>query len=106
MNNKEKLDFSYHTSKDYEKLFELVQKQRVICIVTYIDKIDKTVEFRDICASSVLTTENSIRIGCRGTGFIEAFPFEGKTAKEDFLEQCNNYKLEFIDPNIINSNIQ
>ncbi len=108
MNSKERLDFNYNTSKDYEKLFKLVHKQRVICIVTYTDKIgkDSEIKLRDICASGVLSTEDSIRIGCRGTGYVEAFPFDGKTTKEDFLEQCKHYKLEFIDPDMIQENMQ
>lgn len=106
--NKERLDFNYNTSKDYERLFELVHKQRVICIVTYIDKIgkDSEIEIRDVCASGVLSTEDNIRIGCRGTGFVEAFPFNKKTTKEDFLEQCEHYKLEYIDPDMIQNKLQ
>lgn len=100
MDKKKWLDFDYITSKDYEKLFQLVQKQRVICIVTYTNNI------KDICASSILTTEDRISISCRGTGYIEAFPYDGKTTKEDFLKQCEDYKLEFIDPDMIKNKVQ
>jgi len=97
-----KLDFNYKTSKDYNKLFDLVQTQRVICIVTYTDKISDTKEIaiKDICASSALISESSINIGARGTGFITAMEFDGKTIKEDFIRQCEHYNLEYIEPNL------
>jgi|GEM_PF-2273306 len=102
MNNKKRLDFNYNTSKDYEKLFKLVHRQRVVCIVTYTSTIgkDSEIELKDVCASGVLSAEDSINIGSRGIDFINAFPFKGKTTKEDFLEQCKHYKLEFIDPDM------
>jgi len=98
--SQKKLDFHYRTSKDYERLYELVQTQRVICIVTYDSKIsdNKTIELRDICASGVVSSVERIDIGCRGTGYINAFEFDGKTPKEEFIEQCEHYKLEYIDP--------
>lgn len=108
MDKNKRLDFDYITSKDYEKLFQLVQKQRVICIATYTDNIgkDNSILLKDICASSVLTKEDRISIGCRGTGYIEAFPYDGKTTKEDFLKQCEDYKLEYIDPDMIKNKVQ
>jgi tetrahydromethanopterin S-methyltransferase subunit F len=108
MSNKERLNFNYKTSKDYEKLFQLVQKQRVICIVTYVEKIGKYSEIilRDICASGTLSTKENIRIGSRDIGFVEAFSYEHKTIKEDFFEQCKHYKLEFIDPDMVQDLVQ
>ena len=96
----ERLNFKYDTSKNYEKLFELIQTQRIICIVIYSENInkDKQIELRDICSSSVLKSDSSINIGCRGTGYITAMEFDGKSLKEDFIRQCQDYKLEYIDP--------
>jgi hypothetical protein len=95
-----KLDFNYNTSKNYEKLFELVQTQRIACIVTYDSKISdtKSIELRDICTSGVFTDKDRVDIGCRGTGYITAFPFDGNTTKEEFIKQCKYYKLEYIEP--------
>lgn len=95
-----KLDFSYKTSRDYHKLFELVKTHRVICIVTYKSNIlnDKSIELKDICVSGVLAEDDQINIGCRGTSFITAFAFDGNSLKEEFLKQCEHYRLEYIDP--------
>jgi len=104
MRDKNRLNFDYNTSKDYNKLYDLIQTQRIVCIVTYSDKLlnDKTIELRDICSSGVFFDNENINIGCRGTGFVTAFPFDGNSAKEEFLKQCKHYKLEFIDPEMVN----
>ena len=98
----ERLDFKYKISKDYERLYDLIQTQRVICIVTYSDKIrdGAEVEMRDICSSSALLGDNSINIGCRGTSYVTAMEFDGMSIKEDFIKQCEHYHLEYIEPDL------
>jgi len=97
---KKLLPFNYETSKDYEKLFELIQSQRVVCFVDY--KINDNTIIKDVCISSPineLDKYNSINIGARGISYITAFDFkEDISVKEDFINQCKNTNLEFIIP--------
>lgn len=93
-------EFQYNTSKDYDKLFELIQTQRIVCFVNYEKKISdtKTVKLTDICANRLGIEDEHISIGARGIEYIHAFPFNGLTLKEDFIKQCSEYSLEFIEP--------
>lgn len=88
------LEHNYETSKDYELLYELIKTQRVVCFVQC-----KDYKVKDIAQSSAIFREEHINIGARGIGYVSAFDFEDKTIKEDFIEQCNFYDLEFIEPN-------
>lgn len=87
------LSQNYKTSKDYELLFELVHKERVICYVPYKSN-SKT---KDVCQSQVLPIDGYISIGSRGIEYISAMNnFNGKTLKEDFIQQCQEIDLEFV----------
>lgn len=102
----DRLNFNYNTSKDYEKLFELVKTQRVVCFVTYEETIggnsNNKITLTDICASSAFKSNSDVvNLGVRGTGYVTAMEFDGKTVKEDFIRQCEHYKLEYIEPNIV-----
>ncbi len=100
------LDFNYQTSKDYERLFELIQKERVVCFVNtkpFKSVVTKEeIIVKDVCVSSFRFRENEIVIYSRGIIYINAFLSKKKTLKEDFIEQCISRDLEFIDSYIIN----
>jgi hypothetical protein len=94
------LSHGYSTSKDYDKLFELIKTQRVVCFVTYKDDIGKDGhKLQDICQSSVQPSDSMIDIGARGVSHITAMAIRGRTLKEDFIRQCVDRELEFIEPN-------
>lgn len=99
----QRLKFNYNASKDYNKLFELVQNQRVICIVTTTNKLSNgdSIEIKNVCSNTALANKTSISIGTKGIGYIDAIEFEDKSLKEDFIEQCEFYKLEYIDPEMV-----
>lgn len=96
------LIFKYNTSKDYEKLFELIKTQRIVCFVTYEQTIggnsNNKITLTDVCASSIVYNADFINIGVRGVGYVSAMEFDNKTIKEDFIRQCEHYKLEYIEP--------
>jgi len=83
---------NYKTSNDFKLLFELVMKQRIVCFIT------KENGHIIIAANTASTDNEHISIGTQGIGYIDAFQFDDKTLKQDFIEQCEYYKLEFIIP--------
>ncbi len=86
------LEFKYtNLSQDYELLFELMQTQRVICLV------DNN-ECTDICATRAVQDNGYFSIGARGIEYIGAFEFKDKSAKEDFIDQCKKSNIRFIEP--------
>ena len=74
----------YKTSRDYEWLFELMQDTAVVCFV------DHSSETRDIACT--LFDGRCYAVSCRGTAYVWAYN------KEEFIMQCFNSKLEFIEP--------
>lgn len=81
----------YATSKDYELLFELMQKVSVICIIDYRSS-DHTSPSRDI--SQTLCGDDQYQIEARGIGYLWA------DNKEEFLKYAEMQNVEFIVPNI------
>lgn len=75
----------YKTSKDYEHLFDLMQKTEVVCIVDYLS-------CRDI--ASTLLSGKMFSVSARGISYISAF------TKEQFIGQCAQYNLEYIKPEL------
>lgn len=93
------IDFIYEDlSSDYEALFNLLKKQRVICIVKYTKKISNNTEEEliDIAASFNLLKDNSISIGARGINYISCYNENEELLKTDFFAQCKFYKLRFM----------
>ena len=76
----------YKTSKDYKKLFELAQKQSIVCICNYSKNC------RDV-AHTLAERDNTLSVSARGTSYITGFGLD------DFVEQCEKYELEWIIPN-------
>lgn len=74
----------YNTSSDYEHLFALMQETPVVCMVDYDERC------RDI--ASTLFSGSMFSVSVRGMAYISAF------SKEEFIRQCGELNLEFIDP--------
>ena len=75
----------YKTSRDYERLFELMQESAVVCFVDYGENC------RDI-ASTACDNYPSYFVNARGTGYVTAFN------QADFIKQCKQIDLEYIEP--------
>lgn len=78
----------YETSRDYEKLADLMQSQSVICIVDYD-------ECRDVAKTMFekLQTGRAVwQISTRGTCYIYVWSIDG------FMKQCKHLNVEFIIP--------
>jgi hypothetical protein len=78
----------YPVSTNYEKLWELAQKQGVICIVDY-DRINSWL-VRDVC--STIFSQHNYEVSARGIAYISA------ETKEEFLEQCKKRCLVWVLP--------
>jgi hypothetical protein len=70
----------YKTSKDYELLFQLMQKSSIICII----------DARDI-AQAIYSNE-SYRIFAKATNYV------WEENKDHFIRECVKYNVEFIEP--------
>jgi len=79
----ERLDFNYPTSKDYKRLWSLMENNRVICFIKDHERKDGE------AIKTVISTP--IRIDYSYTRFLDAFDLK------EFIEHCQRYKLEFID---------
>jgi hypothetical protein len=75
---------NYNTSRDYELLFELMQKSSIVCIVDYNFA-------RDV--AQTLCKCGDYQICARGIGYLWA------ENKEEFLKYCEMYNVEFVVPN-------
>jgi len=84
--------FGYMFSNDHEKLWELAQKQSVVCRVTYTDKLLSGGSYTcwDICRT--ISTPQRVCVSVRGCSYVEA-----ETLK-DFVFQCKHLNLEWIVP--------
>jgi hypothetical protein len=78
---------NYYLSKDYEALYELAQKQSVVCIVDYFS-------CRDVCQTLYNSYSNVIEVCSRGHGYIFA------ENMEDFIAICEPLNLEWIVPTL------
>jgi hypothetical protein len=79
----------YKTSKNYELLFQLMQKSSIICIVDFISGTEKPP--RDI-AQTIYSENGSYGIYARGCFSIYA------KSKDHFIKECIKYNVEFIEP--------
>ena len=82
------LSDNYILSKNYKNLFQLVEKQDVICVVQpYLnEECDREVLVRASKENNLITV---------GTIGIEYFRVK---TKEDFEKMCVKYNLSFIQP--------
>lgn len=74
MANFKKLKFNYDTSKDYDRLYGLMQIERVVSNLYFVDN-------------------KYLQVGCVGTTYIAS------KDKESFIKSCKKYELEYIEPN-------
>ena len=83
-------DHAYHTSRDYERLYDLGKETGVVCFV------DTVFREGDVCRDIAATQyhDGVMQISCRGTSYIYAFD------RETFLRHCAKYNVEFIEPTI------
>jgi len=84
----------FNTSKDYEKLYNLVHEgYRIPAWILYSDEYEEPIY--DIVEVKKSRMANHISIGTRGRGF-ETF----EESKKAFVKNCTSLKLFFIDPNV------
>ena len=80
----------YETSRDYERLADLMQTQSVVCIVDYGN------DCRDV-AHTLWSPSNDGKgiwqLSGRGIGYIYGWN------REDFIQQCGRANVEIILPN-------
>jgi len=81
----------YETSKNYEKLADLMRENSVICIVCQYG------DYRDVAHTTFSRNSfggETFQVSARGIGYILA------GNQDDFIKHCEIYKLEFIEPNL------
>lgn len=88
----------YTTSRDYAALWELAQKQSVVCVVDY-DWRDGTKASRDIAQTiaspwSIGGMDNRITIGVR----VRGIEYAGGKNCEQFVASCERCNLEWLIP--------
>ena len=88
------LKHPYQTSTDYKRLFELAKRFRIVCFVDYGDRENPP---RDIVQTQAIEPTDMISIGSRGIDYINAFEHTWESIEEDFIAQCKERNLEFID---------
>jgi len=88
---------NYSLSRDYEKLFTLIHTNLIVCFVDYSTSSGR--KLRDVAKIRYDKDREHISVGARGIGYIEAFAFNGRNLKEDFIFQCKVTNLEYIIPN-------
>jgi hypothetical protein len=79
----------YQTSKDYERLADLMQKQSVICMVDYGK------DCRDVAHTLWLPSESNDgfwQLSARGIGYVYG------TSRQEFIAQCQKHNVEVIFP--------
>ncbi len=88
MANFKKLKFNYNTSKDYDRLYVLMQNERVVCFIKPTNESPLAV------VSNLYFADNKyLQVGCVGTTYIVA------KDKESFIKSCKRYDLEYIESN-------
>jgi hypothetical protein len=96
-----KLSHGYKVSKDYKKLFRLIKTQRIVCFVNTDRKGAADWDgyiLQDVCQSQAIQSDSKADISSRGFGYITAFQFGDLSVEKDFIEQCMQASLEYIDP--------
>jgi hypothetical protein len=82
------LSFRYQTSTDYELLYELAQRESIICIVDYL--FDEETVCRDVAKTNCfdgITVASS-----RGVTYLDA------GSEKEFVSQCRRWNVEWIVP--------
>ena len=82
------LEFNYKTSKDYNKLYELMKYERIVCFIKQEDE-----NFKIAISNQCFKDNKYLQVGCVGTTYIVT------KDKESFIKSCKRYDLEYIEPN-------
>lgn len=85
------LNHGYETSKDYQLLFELMKRNRIICFIPFDEEFEDGYILKDVCQTKA-TDEGYFDVSARGYSYITAFN------REDFIKKCESAKLEFVNP--------
>jgi len=89
----------YQLSKDYQLLYQLIQKQSIVCFVDYDFYRNGKDKARDICQCKI-TKSKDITFISRGHeyGGVSQWEIElEKTTEYDlFLSECKSLNIEFI----------
>ena len=88
------MNLNYQTSKDYEKLFELIKTQKIIAILKSKSGL------KEICWSKD-NNKDDIAFYSRGIIFIHVIIFGHETEdelKKEFIKQCEEAELEYLPP--------
>ena len=89
--------FNYKTSKDYERLYELVKKQQVVCFVKPFDDEDKNIQI--LCSNPPYGGDTRyLQIETLGVCYIY------EKDKASFIKSCNKYNLEYVYPSYTKDN--
>ncbi len=91
------LDHTTKTSTNYELLFELMQKQRIICLVDYNSYPQNKCHgdndpIWDVCQTPCIGEYPFYELSSRGNNYISA------QTKEEFIQKCAAHKVRFISP--------
>ena len=91
------VEFGYTVSKDYEKLWGLIHSgKRMFGLVNY--KGNSGNVMRDVVGIEYLDKYDSYIIGSRGISHVGVID-----TKNDFIENCKEINLTFIDPEPVNA---
>lgn len=85
----------YQTSRNYARLWDLAQKQSVVCLVDYLMTTGNPC--RDVCKTSWDGT--TMRMNARGISYL-AIP----RTKAEFIKQCQECNVEWIVPHFLQGN--
>jgi len=96
------MKFNYKTSKDYETLFELMLKQRVIVFVEYKPNIVDVAStaVKPIIEYSDGDIDYNFSISSRGIEYFRSYGRNFEECKDSFIKQCKEFNVEFIEPQI------
>jgi len=91
----------YAVSRDYAKLYEMAQKQSVVCVVDYRNFHDDPIT-REVARTHCVPSENRpgesiTQVSSRCITHVYACNAEG------FIKQCQPLNLEWLVPNVTNS---
>lgn len=83
----------YRSSRDYERLWELLQHQPIVCIADWKDfgHVKDDPPRRDICSTN-WSPRMGATINCRGVTYAM-----GENLAE-FSKECKSQDIEFIEP--------
>ena len=83
----------YRSSRDYTRLWQLLQNQPIVCIADWTSFVNPDDEppRRDICSTNYSPSYGAT-ICCRGVTYVM-----GDTA-DSFAKSCQDANIEFIEP--------